>query len=123
MDGCAGKPQQYVKVSLQKKMEYRIRLCHCGCGKMATDKHHKYSKTRKSKELYPEYIDHPDNLLFYANEHHLNKTIKKWNELQFCRFFGIIPRSKDGLFTWNRLSEEDRWPLREKFTLKMAGKA
>jgi hypothetical protein len=71
------------------------RICRfCGSTQKIT-RHHKLSQTKEFRELYPEYIDHPDNIIDYCIDCHENKSIIKWTELEFCQHFKIKPRSKE----------------------------
>lgn len=65
------------------------------CGAIATDQHHLFSQTKRNKKLYKEYIHHDLNIIHLCNNCHLNKSVPKWNELEFCRAFKIKPRSKE----------------------------
>jgi len=77
-------------------------LCSICMINKATEQHHLYSQTKLAKKLYPEYIHQPKNLLELCSPCHLNQSIPKLTELQFCELFGIIPRSKSGLFKYHR---------------------
>jgi hypothetical protein len=70
------------------------RLCeHCQ-ERRAEHKHHLFSQTKKNRELYPEYIDSELNIMYLCHVCHLNKSILKYNEKEFCEMLGIKPRSK-----------------------------
>ena len=71
-----------------------VRNCQLCRKRRATGKHHKFSQTKHNRKTYPEYIDHPDNILFLCDDCHLNKPIPKWTEKEFCEHFGIKIRSK-----------------------------
>ena len=73
------------------------------CSNMATDKYHKYSQSKLAKKLYPLEIHHPDNIIFLCNDCHLNKSIPKWSEIEFCLHFQIKPRTKSGLQIWLKM--------------------
>lgn len=73
-------------------------ICEICNKNLATQKHHLFSQTKYNRQLYPEYIDHPDNLVDICADCHLTKPILKWTELEFCRHFEIKPRSKELLF-------------------------
>ena len=62
----------------------------------ATGRHHKFSQTKTNRFLYPEFIDHPENIVFLCNRCHMDKTIPKFTEREFCEHFGIKLRSKGG---------------------------
>jgi len=79
----------------QSRMKAR-RICRiCGTTQKIQG-HHKLSQTQLYRELYPEFIDHPDNKIDYCIDCHDNKSIEKWTETEFCKHFGIEPRSKSG---------------------------
>ena len=63
---------------------------------MAHGRHHKFSQTKMNRKLYSEFIDHPDNILYLCYDCHMNKSIPKWTEKEFCEHFEIEPRSKSG---------------------------
>ena len=69
--------------------------CICNV-RLATDYHHLFSQSKLNKKLYPEFIHHSDNLINVCNGCHLNKTVPKWTEQEFCGHFGIEIRSKSG---------------------------
>jgi hypothetical protein len=70
------------------------RLCEI-CGKsQAEHKHHKFSQTKINRKLYPEFIDKKENIVYACSMCHLNKSMPKWNEIEFCEYFNIKPRSK-----------------------------
>jgi epoxyqueuosine reductase QueG len=69
---------------------------HC-YRRRAVHEHHLFPNTKKNRELYPEYIDHPDNKIPTCEDCHLWKPIKKWSEKEFCDHFKISRRSKSGL--------------------------
>jgi len=66
------------------------------CGGIANQKHHLLSQTKLYKKLYPEFIHHAENLVDICDKCHLNKSIPKWSEHEFCRHFEIEIRSKSG---------------------------
>ena len=74
-------------------------ICECedkfcfrpSCGKP----HHLFSQTKLNRKLYPEYIDHYDNLEAMSNHCHANSK-KHLSEVAFCNMFNIKPRSKSG---------------------------
>lgn len=79
----------------QDRMKQR-RICKF-CGNMNNVQgHHKLSQTKLYRELYPEYIDHPDNKIDYCVDCHDNRSIENWSEKEFCEYFGIEIRSKSG---------------------------
>lgn len=57
--------------------------------------HHLFSQTKYNKKLYSDYIHHDMNTLKLCSICHLNKSIPKLSELEFCRLFRIKPRSKE----------------------------
>jgi len=70
---------------------------------MATDSHHKFPQYKLHKKLYPDFIHHPDNILHYCSDCHLQKSIVKWTEIEFCLHFQIKPRTKSGLQLWSKM--------------------
>jgi len=73
-------------------------LCErMGLVALADHAHHKFSQSRENRKLYPEFIDHPDNIMYLCYDHHLNKSIPKWSEIYFCMHFEIKPRSISGM--------------------------
>jgi 5-methylcytosine-specific restriction endonuclease McrA len=65
------------------------------CGKAVSDhKHHLYSRTLKARELYGKLIDDERNIMYLCGGCHLNKSIPKFTEVEFCEAIGIEPRSK-----------------------------
>ena len=64
--------------------------------RVAEPPHHKFSQTKHNRATYPEYIDHPDNLVNLCGVCHHFKTLEKWTEAEFCAHFGIEIRSKSG---------------------------
>ena len=73
-----------------------MRPCQLCGERMATDRHHLLSQTKLNRKLYPEFIDDSKNTMYLCSVCHLNKSIPKYNERQFCEMFGIEPRSKSG---------------------------
>lgn len=74
----------------------------------ATDKHHKFSKSKWAIKLYPEYIHHPDNLedaCNGCNGSHASPYLTHWSEIDFCIHFKIEPRSKEGKIIWERMKK------------------
>lgn len=62
--------------------------------KKGVHKHHMLSQTAKYKSLYPDFINDPRNIKYLCVDHHLNKSLDKLSELDFCRMMKIMPRSK-----------------------------
>jgi hypothetical protein len=62
----------------------------------ALERHHKFSQIKKNRQLYPEYIDHEENIQYLCYDCHHNKPVDKWTEKEFCENFGIGVRSKSG---------------------------
>jgi len=60
----------------------------------ATDQHHLFSQSKVNKKLYGKLIHHPSNIIFICRKCHLNSTIPKMTEQQFCDKLGIEVRSK-----------------------------
>lgn len=89
--------QDYELIAEAKNRMKARRVCReCGTIEKITG-HHKLSQTKLYRELYPEFIDHPDNKIFYCIDCHENKPIEKWTEKEFCEHFGIEIRSKSGV--------------------------
>jgi|GEM_PF-1954200 len=78
----------------QSRMKARGICKFCGSTEKIT-RHHKLSQTKLFRELYPEFIDHPDNIIYYCINCHENKSIINWTELEFCHHFKIKPRSTE----------------------------
>jgi len=66
------------------------------CGMIATDRHHLLSQTKLYKKLYGKLIHDEKNIMYLCNRCHLNKTIPKISEKQFCEIMGIEIKSKSG---------------------------
>lgn len=76
-----------------------LRPCEKCRIKTATEKHHKFSKTKGKNgtaKLYKDYIDHSENIQYLCYDCHHNKPLDKWTEKEFCNNFGIEQRSKSG---------------------------
>jgi hypothetical protein len=72
-------------------------LCECCKKNIATQKHHRLPQTKLYKKLYPEYINHPDNIQMvctHCHVSHRSPNLEIWKELRFCDHFKIVPRSK-----------------------------
>lgn len=70
-------------------------LCEiCGIS-IATEEHHRFSKTELAIKLYPDYIHDHRNIQRLCNECHNNRK-EKWNEKKFCEVMDIKTRSKSG---------------------------
>jgi len=73
------------------------RICKL-CGKsQKIQGHHKFPQYKNHKELYPDFINHPDNLLDICVDCHMVKSIPTWSEKEFCEHFKIEVRSKGGI--------------------------
>jgi len=70
-------------------------ICYI-CGKQATDRHHLLSQTKLYKKLYGKLIHDEKNIIYLCNSCHLNKSIPKLTEKQFCEIMGIEIKSKSG---------------------------
>ena len=68
--------------------------CHI---RVAVHRHHKFSQTKHNRRTYPEYIDHPDNLVHLCYKCHEIDEPERWAEPEFCTHFGIAIRSKSGI--------------------------
>lgn len=66
------------------------------CGGIATDRHHLFSQTKLNRRLYGKLIDDERNIMYLCNGCHLNKSIPKMTEREFCEVMGIEIRSKSG---------------------------
>jgi hypothetical protein len=68
------------------------------CGiRQAEERHHLFSQTKLNKKLYRDFIHHSENIMYVCSTCHKNKSVPKWNEQEFCKHFGILPRTKSGL--------------------------
>lgn len=73
------------------------------CNKQrATEKHHKFSQTKKNKKNFPKLIHHPDNIQYLCYSCHHDKSLLKWDEVDFCLHFDIDPISDTAKGLWNR---------------------
>ena len=76
---------------------------------IATDKHHKFSRTGWAMRLYgAKYMDSPINLEATCNEcngSHASPYLTHWDEIDFCLAHGIEPLSKEGIELWKRRSK------------------
>lgn len=82
--------------TLKRSYDYTHWRCEL-CGKQAMHIHHKFSQTKRNVKLYPEYIHDHRNLMHLCYNCHMNKTVPKMNEREFCEVMGIQTRSKSGL--------------------------
>ena len=73
-----------------------VRVCEKCRIKVATERHHLFSNTKKNRKLYKEYIDKQQNIQMLCYDCHHNKPLDKLTEKQFCDIFKIEPRSKSG---------------------------
>jgi hypothetical protein len=87
----------------------KVQLCEMCHYRLAEHFHHLFPQTKRNKALYPEYIHHRDNGQFLCSICHLNKSVKHWSELEFCKHFGIKPRSKELLFKVSQGRVEKFW--------------
>ena len=65
-----------------------------GCGNQVFTVYRKYPKTKISNNLYFEYIDSCDNIIFLCKSCSVSKKLPVWSEKDFCDHFGIEIRSK-----------------------------
>lgn len=70
-------------------------ICEICNKRLATQQHHQFPQYKQHRKLYPEFIDHPDNLIPVCADCHMVKSLPHWTELEFCQHFGIKPRSKE----------------------------
>lgn len=84
-------------------------VCECCYLRPAEHKHHMLSQTKANVKLYPDYIHHEMNILRLCSICHLNKSIPKLTELEFCRLLKIKPRSKELLQKINDGKIEKFW--------------
>jgi hypothetical protein len=69
-------------------MEF-IRPCSlCGVNR-ATDRHHLLSQSKHYKKKYGKLIHDHRNLIYLCNGCHLNRSIPKFTEKEFCEKIGI----------------------------------
>ncbi len=71
-------------------------ICQICEKKRAEQRHHKFPQYKRYRKLYPEFIDHPDNLVDVCADCHMVKSLPTWSEKEFCEHFGIEVRSKSG---------------------------
>lgn len=96
-----------------------IKRAKTGKGRVniATEYHHKFSKTKPNLKLYGvKLIDNKKNLMPACNEcnaSHASECLIHWNEIDFCKAMKLKPRSKEGLAIWNRLQKNERWEINE----------
>jgi len=70
------------------------RICeNCGV-RVAEHRHHKFSQTKLNRKHYPKHIDRPGNIVYLCSICHLNKSIPKWTEKEFCAYFNLEIISK-----------------------------
>jgi len=62
--------------------------------RVAKHRHHLLSQTATYRGLYEDMIDDERNIMNLCNDCHLSKSLKKLDELEFCRMLKIKPRSK-----------------------------
>ena len=70
-------------------------ICELCNIRAAEHSHHLFSQSKQNKELYKKYINHTLNIINLCSICHLNKSIPKLTELEFCKLLGIKPRSKE----------------------------
>ena len=75
-------------------------ICQLCKKAQATDKHHLFSQTKANKKMYGQLIHHELNIMYLCNGCHLNKTVPKMTEKEFCDIMGIEIRSKSGRLKW-----------------------
>lgn len=83
------------------------------CGKttfIAT--HHILSQTEEYKSLYPETINHPDNLIKDVC-HGCHSKLPKNREIEHCRHFKIKVKSFTGQLIYNRLDDQYKWSCKD----------
>jgi len=79
-------------------------ICKLCNKRKAEQAHHIFSNTKLNRKFYKDFLNHKDNLLPLCSTCHLNKPIPKWNEIEFCKHFKIIPRTKTGRRIWDRMA-------------------
>jgi len=83
-------------------------LCEiCGSG-FRVGRHHKFKQDKWARKLYPEFIDHPRNIQYACVNCHAGHESPKlimWDEYEFCRQFGIEPRSETARLRKQRESQ------------------
>jgi hypothetical protein len=79
----------------RRKLSEQFHFCEVeGCSNQAVHKHHKFSDSKKNRELYGKLLDDDKNIMLLCNDCHLWKALRKYNERVFCGIMGIEPRSK-----------------------------
>lgn len=88
------------------KQKINGRFCHyCTPGRLkkgltprrAAHVHEQFPDTKPNRRLYGDLIDDPRNAFpacVECNTSHAGLDLIVWNELEFCRALGIVPRSK-----------------------------
>ena len=67
----------------------------CTCGAPATEKHHRFSRTKWALRLYrAKLLDDDRNLMPMCYGCHHQANPPRWTEAQFCEALGIRMRSK-----------------------------
>jgi len=64
--------------------------------------HHMFSDSKLNRKLYGDLMDDDRNVMFLCSVCHLNKSIPKYSEIEFCKIMGIKPRSKSGIELYKR---------------------
>lgn len=76
-------------------------ICNVCNTRPSTEIHHLLSKSYET--YYPDFIHHEDNLIAICGICHLNKSIPRLSEIDFCLLMGIEPRTKSGKTKWGRM--------------------
>lgn len=79
----------------QARMKSR-RVCRMCGSTQKIQTHHLFSNTKQNRELYGRLLDDPRNLMDLCADCHLNKSIPKMTEAEFCKTVGIEMESKSG---------------------------
>jgi len=77
-------------------------ICQICNRRRAEHKHHLFSNTKLNRKLYGKLLEYKKNVISICSVCHLNKSIPKYNEIEFCWALGIEPRSKSGKELWKR---------------------
>lgn len=77
--------------------------------RIAEQRHHALSDTKKNRELYGDLLDNNLNIYFLCSICHLNRSIPKDDELLFCTKLKIKPRSKNLLSKINNKKITPFW--------------
>lgn len=71
-----------------------IRSCQMCHKNRATDRHHLLSQTKHYKKKYGKLIHNHKNLMYLCSNCHLNRSIPKLTEREFCEKMGIEYKEK-----------------------------